>query len=90
MTTYEIDGASIDLDRVHCDAIGIEWEWTGTRDDDGVPLMQAVCGARTLVPLPEAHRDHGPLIPVAHCRPDALWMRVLSVPTPADLLRGAA
>ncbi|MGY0062759.1 phiSA1p31-related protein [Streptomyces sp. LZ34] len=90
MTTYEIDDARIDLDRVHCDAIGVEWEWTGTRDAKGAPLMQAVYGPSTPVPLPDVHDDHGPLIPVAHCRPDALWLRVLTVPTPADLLRGAA
>lgn len=89
MNRYEIDGCVIDLDRVQSDAIGVEWEWTGTRDD-GVPLMQAVYGPRTLVPLPDVHRDHGPPIPVAHCRPDVLWMRGLTVPTPADVLRGAA
>lgn len=90
MTTYEIDGARIDLDRVQCDAIGVEWEWTGTRNDDGVPLMQAVCGPRMLVPLPDVYGNHGPLIPVTHCMPESLVMRVLSIPTPADLLRGAA
>lgn len=90
MSTYTIDGARIDLDRVHCDVTGVEWEWTGTRDTDGVPLMQALYGPQTPVPLPDVHRDHGPLIPVAHCRPDALWMRGITAPTPADLLRGAA
>lgn len=90
MTTYEIDGSVIDLDRVQCDVTGVEWEWTSTRDTDGVPLMQAVHGPRALVPLPDLHRDHGPLIPVAHCRPDAMWLRVLTAPTPADVLRGAA
>lgn len=89
MNRYMIDGARIDLDRVQCDAIGVEWEWTGTREADGVPLMQAVYGPRTLVPLPKVHRDHGPLIPVAHCRPDVLWTRGLAIPTPADVLRGA-
>lgn len=87
---YMIDGCGIDLDSVQADVTGVEWEWTGTVDTDGVPLMQALDGPRTLVPLLDVYRWHGPLIPVSHRLPSALWLRVITAPTPAVVLGGAA
>lgn len=89
MKTYLIEGMPIDLTRVQCDVTGVNWEWTGTYTDKGVPLMQSLDG-RMPVSLLDVYWLHGPLIPVTTTLPDWLLVRALEAPTPADVLRGAA
>ncbi|MFB6776558.1 phiSA1p31-related protein [Streptomyces sp. NPDC056352] len=63
MTTYLHDGVVFDLTVPHMDVTGIEWEWTGDRDEHGAPLLVAL-GSKHPVPLPDVYHDHGPLIPI--------------------------
>ena len=79
--TVHADGAPLALDPAvpHVDTIGVEWRWTGGRDTEGEPLMQARvrlgarctdhCGCQApasepALPLATVWRDHGPLIPL--------------------------
>ncbi len=61
MTLYVHDGIEFDLDRTYMDVVGVEWRWTGQRNEHGEPLMLGA-GPQTPIPLPDVYHDHGPLI----------------------------
>jgi hypothetical protein len=82
MTTYLHDGVSFDLALAHMDVTGVEWEWTGDRDENGAPLLVAL-GSKHPVPLPDVYHDHGPLIPMSP-RPTAAQYRAAIDPNYAD------
>ncbi|MFC5802744.1 phiSA1p31-related protein [Streptomyces formicae] len=74
MSTFVHDGVEFDLDRTYVDVVGVEWRWTGQRNEHGEPLMTGG-GENIAVPLPDVYHDHGPLIPVAAARLSSYVLR---------------
>jgi hypothetical protein len=67
--SYLHDGTVFDLTIPWVDVIGVEWRWTGQRNEAAEPLMQANDErGEAPISLPDLYRDHGPLIPV-HGKP---------------------
>lgn len=82
MTAYMHDGVRFDLDVTYTDVTGVEWQWSGTRNEAGEPLMGSpergsVILHLPLVSLPDLYRWHGPLIPNPRKATAALYRRVL-------------
>lgn len=80
MTSYVHDGTVFDLDRRFVDVVGVEWRWTGQRNEAGEPLMRSFHRTRPhpdgALPLPDVYHDHGPLIPMPD-RPAAALKRAV-------------
>jgi len=82
MTAYEHDGVVFDLTVTHTDVTGVEWQWSGSYNAAGEPLMG--CPERgsvilhpALVSLPDLYAWHGPLIPNPRKATAALYRHVL-------------
>ncbi|MET9149984.1 phiSA1p31-related protein [Streptomyces griseoflavus] len=82
MSTYLHDGIVFDLAVTHTDVTGIEWQWSGSYNTAGEPLMGApargsVLLEQPLVSLPDLYAWHGPLIPTPRRATAALYRHVL-------------
>jgi hypothetical protein len=62
---FSYDGTEFDLTVPQADVTGVEWQWTGTYNMAGEPLMLPDDQTNYRpVSLPDVYKDHGPLIPV--------------------------
>lgn len=79
------DGTRIDLSRELCDVLGTTWQWTGSRDSDGSPLMTVDLlgdSSERAVSLPDLWQRRGPLLEL----PPAPAPQVTVQPKPAPSL----
>ncbi|MEG8275717.1 phiSA1p31-related protein [Streptomyces sp. AHA2] len=77
MSTYLHDGITFDLGVPHLDVTGVEWRWIGVYTEAGEPLMQAMPGNSSPIPLPDVYAMHGPLIPAPRPTTAAMYRQVL-------------
>ncbi|WP_329309341.1 phiSA1p31-related protein [Streptomyces microflavus] len=65
--TFTLEGIEFDLEIAYRDVTGVEWQWSGERTPDGLPLMWE-CSHKSLshstITFPDLYWKHGPLIPV--------------------------
>lgn len=65
--TFVHDGTEFDLEIAYRDVTGVEWQWSGERTPEGVPLMWECShksGSTSTISLPDLYQKHGPLIPI--------------------------
>lgn len=79
--TFLHEGPGIQLDIVHADATGIEWFWTGSRDNQGEPLLQSATRDHD-GPLPVGRYDQAP-VPLSV----VYWLYGPLMPLPTHLRR---
>ncbi|EGE40852.1 hypothetical protein GTY83_07325 [Streptomyces sp. SID4928] len=65
--TFTFEGIEFDLEIAYRDVTGVEWQWSGERTPEGLPLMWE-CSHKSLsqstITFPDLYWEHGPLIPV--------------------------
>jgi len=67
MNVFIHDGTEFDLDIAYRDVTGVEWQWSGERTPEGVPLMWECSHkseSNSTISLPDLYKQHGPLIPI--------------------------
>lgn len=65
--TFTFEDVEFDLNLAYRDVTGVEWQWSGERTADGVPLMwecSSKSGSTSTITFPDLYWKHGPLIPV--------------------------
>ncbi|MFD3999924.1 phiSA1p31-related protein [Streptomyces rubiginosohelvolus] len=65
--TFTFEGIEFDLEIAYRDVTGVEWQWSGERTPEGLPLMWECSHkslSRSTITFPDLYWEHGPLIPV--------------------------
>jgi hypothetical protein len=76
--TTDLDGTTVDLDRVQVALDGTRWLWTCDISDAGDPLMQRLDGPiPTVLPLPTVRNTHGPVLAEQQPTTSAMYRQVL-------------
>ncbi|MGC5534302.1 phiSA1p31-related protein [Streptomyces sp. SR-10] len=64
---FVFEGINFDLEIAYRDVTGVEWQWSGERTPEGLPLMWE-CSHKSMphstITFPDLYWEHGPLIPV--------------------------
>ncbi|MEV4784083.1 phiSA1p31-related protein [Streptomyces tuirus] len=76
--TTDLDGTTVDLDRVQVALDGSRWLWTCDISDAGDPLMQRLDSpVPTMLTLPAVIITHGPVTPEQQRPTPAMYRQVL-------------
>jgi hypothetical protein len=76
--TTDLDGTTVDLDRVQIALDGTRWLWTCDISDAGDPLMQRLDSRiTTVLPLPTVRNAHGPVLAEQQPTTSAMYRQVL-------------
>ena len=65
--TYTFEDIEFDLEIAYRDVTGVEWQWSGERTAEGVPLMWECShksGSTSTISFPDLYWKRGPLIPI--------------------------